>query len=200
MQRSNQFDYSEDVYAGYLSYAGQLSERWKFTAGLRAEVTDAIGELTPFDINLAEPPVELDYLSFFPNAGLTYALNAQKGNTLNLAYGRRINRPDYNVLNPFRQQLSQLSYERGNPFLRPEIVDNIELGYTHAYRYNLKVAYSNTADQITRLIAPDPVDPRAGFISWDNLATQTVWSANLSAPVQVTEKWKRLRQSFSQLH
>ncbi|WP_420461120.1 TonB-dependent receptor domain-containing protein [Neolewinella sp.] len=189
VQRSNQFDYSEDVYAGYLNYAGQLSERWKFTAGLRVEVTDATGELTPFDNKLEEPPVELNYVSYFPNAGLTYALNAQQGNTLNLAYGRRINRPDYNVLNPFRQQLSQLRYERGNPFLNPEIVDNVELGYTHAYRYNLKIAYSSTADQITRLIAPDDDDPRASFISWDNLATQTVWSANLSAPVQVAEKY-----------
>ncbi len=189
VRRSNQFDYSEDVYAGYLSYAGQLGARWKFNAGLRTELTDATGELTPFDVDLQESPVEQNYVSFFPNAGLTYALNAPKGNTLNLAYGRRINRPDYNVLNPFRQQLSQLSYERGNPFLRPEIVDNLELGYTHAYRYNLKVAYSSTANQITRLIGPDPVDPRAGFISWDNLATQTVWSANFSAPVQVTEKY-----------
>ena len=189
INQSNQFDYSEDVYAGYLNYAGSLGERWSFTAGLRTEVTDATGELMPFDVNLEEPPVELDYVSLFPSAGLTYALNAQKGNTLNLAYGRRINRPDYNVLNPFRQQLSQLSYERGNPFLRPEIVDNIELGYTHAYRYNLKVAYSHTSDQITRLIGPDEDDPRAGFISWENLATQQVFSANLSAPVQVTEKW-----------
>ena len=189
LARSNQFDYSEDVYAGYLSYAGSLGEKWQYTAGLRAELTDATGELMPFDVNLEEAPVELNYVSFFPNAGITYALDAQKGNTLNLAYGRRINRPDYNVLNPFRQQLSQLSYERGNPFLNPEIVDNIELGYTHAYRYNLKIAYSSTANQITRLIGPDSTDLRASFISWDNLASQTVWSANLSAPVQVTEKW-----------
>ena len=188
-QQSNQFDYSEDVYAGYLSYAGQFGQRWKYTAGLRVEVTDATGELTPFDEKLEEPPVELNYVSFFPNAGLTYALDAKQGNTLNLAYGRRINRPDYNVLNPFRQQLSQLSYERGNPFLNPEIVDNIELGYTHAYRYNFKLGYSSTANQITRLIAPDTIDSRASFISWDNLASQTVWSANLSAPVQVTERW-----------
>ena len=187
--QSNQFDYSEDVYAGYLSYAGQFSERWKFSAGLRVELTDATGELTSFDADLTEPPVELNYLSLFPNAGITYALDAQRGHSFNLAYGRRINRPDYNVLNPFRQQLSQLSYERGNPFLNPEIVDNVELGYTHAYRYNLKIAYSSTANQITRLIAPDDEDPRASFISWDNLATQTVWSANLSAPVQVTEKY-----------
>jgi hypothetical protein len=188
-QQSNQFDYSEDVYAVYGSYNGQLNEKWKYTAGLRMEITDATGELTPFDEDLREDPVELNYVSFFPNAGITYALDARKGNTLNLSYGRRINRPDYNVLNPFRKQISELSFERGNPTLNPEIVDNLELGYTHAYRYNFKLAYSSTADQITRLIGPDESDPRAGFISWDNLASQTVLAFNASAPVQVTEKY-----------
>ena len=186
---SNRFDYTENVYAGYLSYDGKLSEKWQFTAGLRVEVTDADGDLTPFLEEKREDPVELNYVSFFPNAGLTYTLDAEKGNTLNLAYGRRINRPDYNVLNPFREQISQLTYERGNPTLKPEIVDNIELGYTHAYRYNFKLAYSNTSDQITRLIGPDDKDPRAGYISWDNLATQRIFSFNASAPVQLMEKW-----------
>ncbi|WP_116127065.1 TonB-dependent receptor domain-containing protein [Lewinella sp. IMCC34183] len=188
-RRSNQFDYSENVYAGYLSYTGSFSERWTFTAGLRAEVTDVTGELTAFRTDLREPPVERNYLSFFPSAGLTYAVNPTAGHMINLAYGRRINRPDYNVLNPFRQQISQLSYERGNPYLSPEIVNNLELGYTHAYRYNFKIAYSKTANQITRLTAPDEDDPRAGFITWDNLANQQIVSFSGSAPVQVTETW-----------
>ena len=186
--RSNLFDYDEDVYAAYLSYAGKFSEAISYSAGLRTELTDATGLLTAFN-NQDAPPVELNYLSFFPSAGLTYALNAQKGNTLSLNYGRRINRPDYNVLNPFRNQVSQLSYERGNPFLNPEIVDNLELGYTMAYRYNFKFAYSKTSDQITRLLGPDDIDPRAGFISWDNLAEQTVLSFTASLPFTVTPKW-----------
>lgn len=200
-RRSNQFDYSENVYAGYVSQQGSLTERWKYSAGLRVEVTDATGTLTPFRADLQEPPVELNYVSLFPSAGLTYALDARAGNTINLAYGRRINRPDYNVLNPFRRQLSQLSYERGNPFLSPEIVDNLELGYTHAYRYNFKLAYSHTANQVTRLLGPDDVDPRAGYVSWDNLASQRVYSLNVSAPVQVTERWNvYLNASASHLY
>jgi outer membrane receptor protein involved in Fe transport len=93
------------------------------------------------------------------------------------------------VLNPFNDQVSQLSFSKGNPFLRPEIVNNIELGYTLAYRYNFKLAYSRTSDQITRLIAPDDTDPRAGFITWANLADQTILSFNVSAPVQILKKW-----------
>jgi hypothetical protein len=187
--RSNLFDYDENVYAAYLSYSGNFSEKLSYNTGLRSELTDATGMLTAFRADLQEDPVEIDYLSFFPSAGLTYALNQQKGNTVSLNYGRRINRPDYNVLNPFRNQISQLSYERGNPFLRPEIVDNLELGYTLAYRYNFKLAYSKTSDQITRLIGPDDIDPRAGFIGWDNLAKKTVISFNASLPFTVTKNW-----------
>jgi iron complex outermembrane receptor protein len=184
---SNEFRYEENVYAGYLEYSRSINEKWNFTAGLRAEQTDAMGNLTTFVDSLQQPPVDLNYLSWFPNAGLTWQVAPQ--HALSLNYGRRINRPDYNVLNPFNNQLSELSYEKGNPFLRPEIVNNIELGYTLKYRYNFKVAYSKTLDQITRLIAPDEIDDRAGFITWENLAEQEVYSFNASAPVQFTEKW-----------
>lgn len=186
-QRSNQFDYDEMVTAGYVNYSRPLGEKWNFTAGLRAEYTDATGDLQAFDPELQEPPVEFNYLSWFPSAGLTYQVSQQ--NTLSLNYGRRINRPDYNVLNPFNNQLSELSYEKGNPFLQPEIVNNLELGYTLKYRYNFKIAYSKTIDQITRLIGPSETDDRASFITWENLATQKILSANISAPVQIMKKW-----------
>ena len=184
---SNRFEYDENVYAGYVNFARKLGEKWNVSAGVRAEQTDATGDLQAFKVERQEPPVELNYLNWFPSAGVTYQLSRQ--NSISLNYGRRINRPDYNVLNPFENQISELSFEKGNPFLSPEIVNNLELGYTLAYRYNFKIGYSKTTDQITRLLAPDEDDPRAGFISWDNLASQTVISANISAPVQITEKW-----------
>jgi outer membrane receptor protein involved in Fe transport len=186
-RRSNEFRYDERVYAGYVNYARDLGKKWKFSAGLRAEQTNATGNLLAFLPELQEPPVVFDYLSWFPSAGITWDFAPKHSLALN--GGRRINRPDYNVLNPFNNQISQLSYEKGNPFLRPEIVNNLELGYTLAYRYNFKLAYSRTTDQITRLIAPDTEDPRAGFITWANLADQTVLSLSVSAPVQITKWW-----------
>jgi iron complex outermembrane receptor protein len=186
-RNSNEFEYTENVYAGYLNYARSLSDQLSFSAGLRAEQTDATGDLIAFLPELQEDPVELNYLSWFPSAGLTYT--PKQGHTLALNYGRRINRPDYNVLNPFNNQISQLSYSKGNPFLRPEIVNNLELGYTLKYMYNFKLSYSKTIDQITRLMGPDELDPRAGFITWDNLAQQTIFSLNVSAPIQIKPWW-----------
>jgi len=185
--RSNRFKYDENVYAGYVSYARPISQKLSFTSGLRLEQTEATGDLIPFDPDLEEPPVELSYLSIFPNAGFTYSINPQ--NVVSLNYGRRINRPDYNVLNPFEAQINELSFSKGNPFLSPEIVNNIEVGYLWKFRYNIKLAYSRTTDQITRLIGPDDRDPRARFINWDNLAEQKTYSLNLSLPFEITKRW-----------
>ncbi|MBK9256244.1 MAG: TonB-dependent receptor [Saprospiraceae bacterium] len=186
-RRSNQFEYSENVLAGYMNYSRTLSAKWNASAGLRVENTDATGNLTAFSPELEEDPVDFNYTSFFPSAGVTYQLTPEHVYSLN--YGRRINRPDYNVLNPFREQLSELSYSKGNKLLQPEIVNNVELGYTLKYRYTFKLAYSNTSNQITRLIGPDELDPRAGFISWDNLASQKLYSFNVSLPVDITKWW-----------
>jgi len=157
------------------------------SSGVRVEVTDATGNLQALLPELTEPPVELDYTSIFPSLGLTYQVNMSDAISLN--YGRRINRPDYNVLNPFEVQLSELSFSKGNAFLQPEIVNNFEVGYLLKWRYNFKLAYSKTTDQITRLLAPDDRDPRASFINWDNLAEQTIFSANISAPIEVRSFW-----------
>jgi outer membrane receptor protein involved in Fe transport len=186
--RSNLFNYTENVYAAYLSYARPLGEKFQFVGGLRTELTDAEGDLIAFDSNLEEEPVLLNYINFFPSAGVTYTF--KKVHSLNLNYGRRINRPDYNVLNPFRNQLSELSIEKGNPFLKPEIVNNVELGYTLFYMFNFKLGYGRTENKITRLIGPDESKPQAGFISWDNLATQSVWSFNASLPIKITKWWR----------
>jgi outer membrane receptor protein involved in Fe transport len=193
-RRSNQFAYKENVYAGYVNFAKNISAKWNASAGLRVENTDATGDLTAYAPDLEEAAVDFNYTSYFPSAGLTYQHAPEHVFSLN--YGKRINRPDYNILNPFREQLSELSYSKGNKFLQPEIVNNIELGYTLKYRYSFKLAYSNTSNQITRLIGPDELDPRAGFISWDNLATQKLYSANVSIPVDIT-KWWNAYMNFS---
>ncbi|MFT6148398.1 MAG: outer membrane receptor protein involved in Fe transport [Saprospiraceae bacterium] len=170
-----------------MNYNRKLSKKISISAGVRAEQTDAVGDLQAFLPELAEEPVLLNYIQFFPSAGLSWQIKPM--HSLNFNYGRRINRPDYNVLNPFNYRLSELSSRRGNPRLNPEIVNNFEIGYTMKYRYNFKIAYSKTLDQITRLIAPNTDDLRASFITWANLAEQEIFSANISAPVDITDFW-----------
>lgn len=185
--RSNNFLYDESVIAGYVSYNRSLNDKITTSLGLRVENTDSKGDLKAFLPELQEDPVEQNYTNYFPTIGVSF--QAAPMHAFSANYGRRINRPDYNVLNPFREQLSELSFSKGNANLKPEIVNNVELGYTYQYRYNMKLAYSRTTDQITRLIGPDESDPRAGFINWDNLAVQEIYSLNISAPITMSNVW-----------
>ncbi len=185
--QSNRFFYDESVYAGYVTYNQSFNEKWNLSAGLRAELTETLSELVAFRDELQEPSRDSTYVSLFPSIGLTYAVTP--ANVWSLSLGRRINRPDYNVLNPFRIQSSELDFSVGNPALSPEIVNNIELGYTLNYRYNFKLAYSLTTNQITRLIGTDDSDPKASFINWDNLAEQRVLGFSASLPFQFGDNW-----------
>ncbi len=186
-RRSNRFVYTEQVNAAYVNFTRPLAEKWNMSAGLRMEHTDASGELNAFEAGLEEDPVLFNYFSWFPSLGFTY--KAADIHTYSLNYSRRINRPDYKVLNPFREQLSELAFNKGNPFLQPEISDNIELNYVFMHRYNVKLAYSQTSNKIARLVSPDKEDPRAGFITWDNLANQQILGLNFAIPVQITKWW-----------
>ncbi|MDV7392880.1 TonB-dependent receptor, partial [Arthrospira platensis SPKY1] len=133
------------VYAAYASFNRKLNEKININGGLRYEYTNSAGDLSVFESSLNEEPVKQRYSQWFPSMGLSYSI--RMGNTINLNYSRRLNRPNYNVLNPFREQQSELSFSRGNPFLKPEILNNYEISYTHAFRYNFKLSYSKTIDQ-----------------------------------------------------
>ena len=194
--RSNLFVYDEGVAAAYVNYVRDFGpeapsgqgKAFSFSGGLRAEQTQALGDLTVLDGSGTTSPVDRDYLNFFPNVGLTWA--AAEQHTLALSYGRRINRPDYQNLNPFLSFASLVIFEQGNPLLRPEIVNNVEVAHTFAYRYTTKLSYSKTEDQITRLIRKADFDERGQYITFENLANQTVVSLNVSVPHQLTEWWE----------
>lgn len=184
--RSNLFDYDENIYAAYISYTRNFSEQINLTVGARAEQTYSTGDLNPVEAGIDLPPTERKYLNIFPNLSLSYEINPQK--SFSFSYGRRINRPNYRRLNPFKSQVNEIGFSKGNPNLKPEIADNIELGLTVNRSYSFKLSYSRTKDKIVELIGPDDDSPIAGFLGYDNLATQDVISFNVSGPFSILEK------------
>lgn len=193
-ERSRLFGYTENVYAAYLNYLVPLSERVNISSGLRVEQTSADGVLEAFLPELEEPPVELDYLDWFPHLGISWNMNDD--NRFSLNYGRRINRPDFNSLNPFNDQINLLSSEKGNPFLRPEMQNNFELGYSYKSKYNFKMIYSRAEDKITQLVGPDPIEPLATFSTWENLGFQNTLSLSSNMTLSLNN-WLNTYMNFS---
>jgi hypothetical protein len=181
--RSNTFDYTENVNAAYLNYQRQI-KKWGISAGLRAEQTNSLGELTAL-VPTNNNTVERHYLNFFPSGGVTYALT--KKQTLRLTYSRRIDRPRYEDLNPFQQKIDELSYREGNPFLRPQYTHNIELGHTAFYTLNTSLSYSRTSDYFTNLT--DTIEGTRTFMTLQNLSTRQVVTLAMSYPFSPFKWW-----------
>lgn len=183
LDRSNQFEYTENVNAAYLNYNRQI-KKFGFQVGLRVEQTNSTGDLTS-ELPSENDHVERNYLDFFPSGGVTFTPSEK--HSFQLSYSSRINRPSYQDLNPFEYKLDELTYEQGNPFLQPEYADNIQLSHTFNYRLTTTLSYSHIRDQITRIT--DTSGVTASYITWLNLADQYNYSLSIGAPVTITEWW-----------
>lgn len=183
---SNRFTYIENVNAAYINYQKQLDAHWSLQAGLRAEQTNSKGSLTRADsIKQADDNVTRSYINLFPSAALTWSAN--KNNSLNLTYSRRIDRPNYEDLNPFEFKLDELTYSKGNAFLRPQYTDNIELTHTFMAMVNTTIGYSHVSDYAVKIL--DTTNKNATYVQDQNIATQEIFSFSINAPLPVRKWW-----------
>jgi ferric enterobactin receptor len=121
--QSYNLNYNMRVYAGYLSASFPLFNFLKVKTGARYEYTDVNIDLT----NASIP----SYGTFVPSVILSHDFN--KNTTLKLAYNKRIERPEYRELNPFINLSDPYNLSTGNPFLKPEIGNNFELGLSKSF-------------------------------------------------------------------
>lgn len=134
--RSNEFEYTEGNQALYFSASKKfLKDKLDTQFGLRFENTQAVG----YSLTLNQRN-NVNYSKLFPTAYINYTPN--DNNTFSLNYGRRINRPRYAMLNPFREYSNPYAYVEGNPFLQPSYTHNISFGHTFKNNFNTTVNYS----------------------------------------------------------
>ncbi|WP_316793914.1 outer membrane beta-barrel family protein [Pedobacter frigoris] len=124
---SNEFDYKENTQSLYGSLSRSYG-KWKYQAGLRAEFTQTSGYSFSNRQN-----TDVNYLKLFPSLVVTY----QPGddNSFSITYGKRINRPSFWNLNPYKSIYTEYSYGQGNPYLQPEYNNNLE--FSHIFKGNL---------------------------------------------------------------
>lgn len=185
LSRSNSFTYKENVNAAYVNYQRQFSPKWSLQTGLRMEQTNSEGILARADgIIQSDNTVKRSYLDFFPSAALTWTVDQK--NTLNLTFSRRIDRPTYQDLNPFENKLDELTYEKGNAFLRPQYTNTVELSHTFKYMLNTTIGYSHVKDFATQ--TTDTTN-NATYVQQRNLATQRILSFSIGSPLPIAKWW-----------
>lgn len=184
--RSNSFVYTENINAFYTNYQITI-KKFDLQVGVRMENTNSEGDLKTVTSNEEDKNVKRSYSDFFPSAGVTY--NPHKNHSVALIYSSRIDRPNYQDLNPFEYKLDELSFRKGNPFLNPQYSNKVELSHTYKYTITTSVSWSRTDDFFAQIA--DTLPGGKGFLQPRNLATENVIGANFSASLQPT-KWYSL--------
>ncbi|HCN48067.1 MAG TPA: TonB-dependent receptor [Chryseobacterium sp.] len=142
--RTNTFFYHEENYAVYASANFKISEKWDAKAGLRYEYTTLEG--VSMNDNTS---AKINYGKLFPTAYISYKPNENHSFSLN--YSRRISRPYFGNLNPFKYYTSEYEYTTGNPYLLPSFSDNFEFGYVLKNSLNFTLYYNYNKDNWDRI-------------------------------------------------
>jgi hypothetical protein len=178
---SNSFDYNEKVQALYISAQKSL-KKWSFQAGLRGEFTQTKG----YSLNLNQTNTN-QYFNLFPTAYIQYELN--ENHNWNLNYSKRINRPDYRSLDPFRAYATPYHYSEGNPFLLPSFNHNLELAYTYKSRFTLSAFYQYEQNHFASVWMVDSVQHITSGINM-NFADFISYGINAQGSFQLIRWWE----------
>jgi iron complex outermembrane receptor protein len=178
--RTNRFVYDEKVSAAYVNL-GKTYKNTSIQAGLRAERTSSNGNLVTNN-----QVVKRTYTDFFPSIFINQTLSPK--HELGISYSRRIDRPNYDNLNPFRFYLDQYTYEQGNPFLKPQYTNAYELNYTYNKTINVALGYSRTTDVSAEVLLTDTIK-KATYQTRANLQKQDSYTININTPYTITKWW-----------
>ena len=149
--QSNEFNYDENTQAIYINGTKKLNEKWETQLGFRLENTQTEGVSKTLNQKNTN-----SYAKLFPTFYLTYTPNEK--NAFSINYNKRINRPSYNRLNPFRWYSNPFSYTEGNPFLQPSFSNNLELNYTFNDNWSNSIYYSHTDNGFEQITIVDNTD------------------------------------------
>jgi hypothetical protein len=177
---SNHFKYKEQIQAGYVNLKYAFG-KFSFQVGLRGEYTFTRGHQITTD-----SLVTREYFKVFPSVFLNQELN--ENHKLQIGYSKRIERPSYWDLNPFRIYVDPFSYEEGNPYLQPAIVNSFELGYSFKSKYHANLTYSRSNDVISNIVGGFGAQNMT-FMKPENLATFVNYGLSITGSTDFTAWW-----------
>ncbi|WP_282636082.1 TonB-dependent receptor domain-containing protein [Sphingobacterium thalpophilum] len=170
MQRSYSFGYTQKVWAGYAAVGFPIGKSVNVKAGLRWEKTILKAEESAHIAQFMNHTNDL-----FPNLSVSY--NYSENSTLKMSYAKRIQRPSLYYLNPFRNEADRSNQMQGNPNLRSEIIQHVELGGDFALLRNrgqlyAAVYYRNTDHSIEPILETTTAGGRTVLLqTFQNIGT-----------------------------
>ncbi len=177
-------DYAQNIASGYASYTYTTANKLTFKVGARYEYTtiDALDQQSAITIP--------SYGNLVPSVNISKTLG--NGSTVKLAYNKRIQRPGLQQLNPNFNASNPQNISIGNPNLKPEITDNVELAlstFSGKNYFNFSVFGRQTNNAVTRITTPSDTLAGAMVTTFENIGNQKSLGGNLFGNIYLTSKW-----------
>ncbi|MGQ0739775.1 MAG: TonB-dependent receptor domain-containing protein [Bacteroidota bacterium] len=181
------YNSTDKVYAAYANYSNQI-KNFGYQLGLRAESSDYQGRLPDKNqvFNIEFP------VSLFPSVFLSSKMKNDQ--ELQLNYTRKINRPNFFQLYPYTDYSDSLNISRGNPDLRPEFTNSVELSYQKVFKKNkdnflASVYYKNTNDLITRFQVQETIPDTILVNTYINASSSYITGLEMTLKTKMTKWW-----------
>ena len=179
--RCNEFDYNERTIAGYISAMRSINSHFAIQAGLRYEHTFVKG-ITPHSV---VEDVRTDYGKLFPTVYLSYTLD--KSNMFNINYARRINRPYFRAINPFKWYTNPNNIDEGNPQLKPSYADNVEVNYIFRSNLSATIYYQQEHNAYGQMMYVK--ENNTTYSTYENIYNNRQFGVNLSYNLRPLSWW-----------
>ncbi|OXA95211.1 TonB-dependent receptor [Flavobacterium oncorhynchi] len=184
--RVSNYTYDTDIYSAYVTF-GQKFKKFSYQVGARFESYKVAANL-----NYGKDKFDDDYITLYPSAYLTYNLNEK--NTLQFSYSRRVDRPSLEQTKPIREFATPLVTSLGNPELRPQFTNSVEVNYTKTLEkgsFTAGVFVRSINDQISRILYPDPADASGEkqIMTFTNYDNNTAYGFEASFNYKITKWW-----------
>lgn len=184
-RRSNHFIYRENINAAYVN-GNKDWEKWGVQLGLRVENTNVTADQITLDSTY-----EWDYTQLFPSVAVQHHLS--KNHDLGITLSRRIQRPNYQQLNPFKYYIDNTTYREGYPYLRPALTYSVEASHTFKKRFVTTLNYSVTNNNITEVIQPSETDTGKVTVQTNkNLTRVNYYGISGAYPFRITKWWNNV--------
>lgn len=177
---SNEFHYYQNISAIYLNLTKQY-KKFSFQAGARGENT--IIHTVSKSNGLG---FDRQYFNLFPLASIDF--KKSDNHNFSLAYNKRVNRPDYNIFNPFTIFLNTQTFHKGNPYLKPEYSHDFSFNYSYKSWMGHSLNYTRLVNAFMGYNSQND-STKSYTNSATNLKWADIYSYNLFIQKDITKWW-----------
>ncbi|WP_422862020.1 TonB-dependent receptor domain-containing protein [Flagellimonas sp. W118] len=186
---NSDFSYDRDIHSFYTTFSQSL-QKWQYNIGVRLE--DYTVETEFDEVGQSQFTFTDELFNVYPSGFLKYTPDAEQKNSYQLSFGRRIDRPSLNQINPIRQLSTPQIIITGNPSLVPQFTNSLELNYSRKLEkgsFTVGGFYRRIKDEINRRGFFDEDNPTVLIIDYDNFDSNNAYGFEFSLNYRPTNWW-----------